>query len=265
MKIIIPTKGRLKNQLTMQNMPRELYPDIVIVSPSKERFFHQSNWEGVLAISQPDDNMGIAAKRKWIIENELDDKIVMLDDDLRFAVRRDDDPKLFRKAEPKDILLAFWELENKINERCPHAGFGVRGSGIGDAAQAGGWQTTGKRMMYSLGYHVPTIKEKIILGRLSTHEDIDVTLQLLLLGYPNAVNFSFVTDQAFGKPGGCTNERTIGQNNLDVMQLAEFFPGYVRVTEKQYKESVPRLECVCQWQKALSDGLLKRKQREQTH
>ena len=262
MRIIIPTKGRMSNQLTISNLPPELQKVTTIVSPQVERYWHEQNWPLAKAVAQPDDKMGIAEKRKWIIDVTSYERIVMLDDDLRFAVRRDDDPGKFRKAEPEDVLLAFTQLKNQLTSECPHAGFAVRGGGIGEQAKAGGWQFTGKRMMYSLGYHIPTVRAKAIFGRIGTHEDMDITLQLLRQGLPNAVNFSFVTDQAFGKKGGCTEERTVEKNNLDVLELARLHPGYVRVTEKQYKASVPRLEVVCAWQQCLKDGLRDRQLRE---
>jgi len=263
MKIIIPTKGRISNQLTIANLPEELRKNTVLVCPEKERFWHSQKQSFVTVIAQPDPDMGIADKRKWIMEQSRNEwnyeKIVMLDDDLRLAIRRIDDPGLFRKAGPEDIIKAFRELEEILSPEIPHAGFAVRGSGIGDAAKQGGWQVTGKRAMYSLAYHVSTVLDNAEFGRIGTHEDIDITLQLLRKGFPNAINFSFVTDQAFGKPGGCSDERTVEKNNVDVLKLAELHPGYVRVTEKMYKVSTPRLEVVCAWQKALKDGLLNRK------
>lgn len=255
MRIYIPTKGRISNQLTIANLPDELKSKTSIVAPQSETFFHRNNHPLCEVIPQPDPKMGIAEKRKWIMGIATDDKIVMLDDDLRFAMRREDDPGKFRKAEPADVLKAFAELEEALSEEIPHAGFSVRGSGIGDAAKRGGWQTTGKRMIYSLGYHVPTVKEHAIFGRIENHEDMDICLQLLTKGFPNAVNFSFVTDQAFGKAGGCTDERTVESNNVGSYRLAELFPDYVKVSEKDYKASVPRIEVVVQWQKALQFGL----------
>jgi hypothetical protein len=177
----------------------------------------------------------------------------MLDDDLRFAVRRDDQPDRFLKAEEGQVIAAFRELDKILSAEIPHAGFAARGSGIGSRAQEGGWQQ-GKRMIYSLGYHIPTVRKHAIFGRIETREDMDITLQLFANGFPNSVNHSFVCDQEFGKPGGCTNERTIERSNADALTLAGLHPGYVKVVEKEYKASIPRLEVICQWLKAMKDG-----------
>lgn len=257
MRIYIPTKGRISQQLTIQNLPEGLRGQMTIVSPSNEVFWHHKNWPTAEVVQQPDDNMGISAKRAWIVETATDDKIVMLDDDLRFAVRRDDDPTKFRKAESADVLKAFAELEAILDEETPHAGFSARGGGIGDAAQRGGWQE-GKRMMYVLGYHVPTVRKHVVFGRMPTHEDMDVCLQLLTRGFPNLVNYTFVVDQKFGNPGGCTDERTIDINNADSLKLAELFPQFVRTSLKEYAGSPPRVEVVCAWLKALAYGRTQR-------
>lgn len=256
MKIYVPTKGRIKGQLTVQNLPKDIHKHVVIVCPSNERFWHEQNHPGVEVVVQGNDEFNISEKRAWILNfaNERgEETLVMLDDDLRFAVRRDDDPTKFRKAESEDIIFAFMEMSLFLTKDVPHAGFSARGSGIGEAAQRGGWQE-GKRMMYVLGYHVPTVLREAVHGRLSTHEDMDVCLQLLTKGYPNLVNFTFVVDQKFGNPGGCTKERTLEINNADSLKLAELHPGFVRTTEKTYVGSPNRVEVVCSWLKALEHG-----------
>jgi hypothetical protein len=253
MKIVIPTKGRLNKQLTLTNLPLALRPHIILVCPSQEAFFHRQNFSGIEVIAQPDPGITIAQKRRWIMENIDTEKLVMLDDDLRFAVRREDDPAKFLKATAGQILAAFEGLEAILGPMIPHAGFSARGSGIGESAQRGGWQY-GKRMMYVLGYHLPTVKANAEFGRIETREDMDLTLQLFAKGFKNAVNFSFVVDQQFANAGGCTNERTMERSNADAFKLAELHPGYVRVVEKEYKESIPRQEVVVQWLKAMEEG-----------
>ncbi len=271
LKIIIPTKGRVKQQLTLQNLPPELQAQTVLVCPEIEvsslktefRFWMRQP-TGTAIWAQPAEIKTIAQKRHWILKacNDLGwTKIVMLDDDLRFAVRREDDPGLFRAAVNQDIIDAFMQLESVLGSDTPHAGFSARGGGISDTAKQGGWQA-GKRMMYVLGYHVPTVLQEAIHGRISTHEDMDVCLQLLVKGFPNSVNFSFVVDQKFGNKGGCTDERTLEQNNADSYQLALWFPDYVKAKEKEYKGQANRVEVVCQWVKAMKDGIRNRQQRQ---
>lgn len=258
MKIIIPTKGRVTSQFTLKNLPPELHADVILVAPEKEGWRHKANFPNVEFLAQPDPAMGIAEKRKWIVESLGFEKLVMLDDDLRFSQRRLDDTSLFVKATMDETRTAFRELREVLSEDVPHAGFSARGGGINAQAQEGGWQA-GKRMMYVLGYHTPTVLANAEFGRVPTHEDMDICLQLLTKGLKNLVNFSFVVDQKFGSPGGCTDERTVESNNVDVLTLAQLHPGYVRVVEKAYLTSVSRLEVVCQWKKCLQDGELRKR------
>jgi len=258
MRIYIPTKGRTHKQVTLSNLPRSFREQVTIVCPEKEALWHQRSYPTCEVLVQPDPKMGISEKRKWIVDTTPYERIVMLDDDLRFAVRREDDPGKFRPAVEKDIIVAFSTLDAILDGQTPHAGFAARGGSIGESAKKGGWQE-GKRQMYVLGYHIPTVREHAVFGRLSTHEDMDVTLQLLTKGFPNLVNFTFVVDQKFGNPGGCTDERTVEINNADSLALAALHPGFVRTTKKEYTGSTPRVEVVCAWVKALEYGLSFRK------
>ena len=255
MKIYIPTKGRVKNQLTLENLPPELYVQATLVCPPSEVNRMKQNHEHVEILAQPDENMEIYEKRKWIVDICPEDKMVMLDDDLRFAVRRADDPAKFLKATNEEVIQAFKELDLLLSEEIPHAGFAVRGMGIGEAAQEGGWQEA-KRMIYTLGYYLPIARYWAEWGRMRIREDMDITIQLLSMGFPNMVNHSFVTDQKYGNPGGATKERTVDISNEAAELLQSLHPEYVTLKEKVYTNSPTRIEVVCQWQKALKDGLV---------
>jgi hypothetical protein len=254
MRIVIPTRGRTGQQLTLNGsasssgLPKELYPNVTIVCPAGEARYHTTR---VQVVAQPDATWTIARKRRWILEElcAKDEKVVMLDDDLRFCVRREDNPMYFRSAKPEDVLRAFKELEEQLSPQVPHAGFAARQMSINPAAQRGGWQTA-KRMMYVLGYHVPTVLANAELGRIETREDFDLTLQLLVKGFPNAVSYTYQVDQKIDRPGGCTGERTWERSNADALKLKEYFPEFVKVIEKKYRDNT-RLEVQVQWQKIL--------------
>lgn len=263
MKIIIPTRGRVGRQVTYSGLSPELRKNTFIVCPEKEVRYHESNHPQCTVVAQPDPNWKIFQKRRWIMENARKvfktDKIAMLDDDLRFCIRRSDDPKKFLTATPKQTEQYFQELEEMLSPTVPHAGFSARGGGISDKAQLGGWQRA-KRMMYVLGYHVPTVMKNSDPFRIETREDMDVSLQLLRKGLPNAVNYTFVVDQKFGAPGGASLERDFERANKDAQRLAELHPGLVRIVQKSdtgrglSEAARTRLEVVVQWQRALLEG-----------
>lgn len=254
--IVVPTKGRVDKQRTVKRLPKELRVMTVLVCPAAEAPYHKRADLGVGVLAQPDPAWTIARKRRWILEELAPgrgaDKVIMLDDDLEFSVRRPDNPARFLVARPDQVLPAFVELARQLSPAVPHAGFAVRQGA--DKNTTAGWIGVG-RMMYSLGYHVPTVLANAELGRIETREDMDLTLQLLRKGLPNDIYNSFTAGQGFGNPGGCTGERTLERSNADARRLAELFPGYVRVEERQYKNSPVRLEVTCYWQKAYRDAL----------
>jgi hypothetical protein len=90
MQIIIPTRGRTNQQLTLQSLPRELRKRTTLVCPKREASGLYRLYKDVEIVVQPEPDWTIAQKRKWIMEEWLRcgyEKILMFDDDLRFAVK----------------------------------------------------------------------------------------------------------------------------------------------------------------------------------
>ena len=151
----------------------------------------------------------------------------MLDDDLRFATRISLDDWHLKEIVGEELAKEFHLLEDKLGPEYPHVGFGPRQGN--QTLKEVGWKTPGK-MCYSLGYYLPVVLKECELGRIETREDMDLTLQLLGKGYPNAVWHTTVNDQRkFAAPGGATNERTIERSNADAHEL-----GLVQKEHLQY-------------------------------
>jgi hypothetical protein len=241
----------MDQQLTLSRLPRELRKQTTIVCPAQEKL--RLSCFDVEVVAEPGDDWGIAQKRKWIIEEwhrRGCEKIIMLDDDLSFATRISIDGTGLRKIRGKELIPEFARIEEKLSAEYPHVGFGQR---QGNNNVPSGWQTPA-RMIYSLGYYLPIVVRECELGRIETREDMDITLQLLRKGYPNAVWHTTVNDQKSDAPGGCSTYRTTESWNADAYKLARLHPGYVSVVERTYEQST-RLEVICKWQKALEDGL----------
>jgi hypothetical protein len=258
MRIVIPTRGRSDDQLTLSFLPRELRERTTIICPKKEVFKLSGIFveHGPEVIAQPNPDWTIARKRAWIIQQWAPqqgyDKIMMLDDDLRFSTRISSDDWHLREIIGRELIPEFDRIENKLGPEFPHVGFGCRQGN--NQLEEVGWKIPGK-MCYALGYYVPIVKKECEFDLVEVREDMCVSLQLLLKGYPNALWTETVVDQRkYDAPGGASSERTVESSNKDAEKLAGYFPGYVSVVARKYKASVPRLEVVCQWQKALEDG-----------
>lgn len=251
MRIFIPTYRRTNQQLTYANLPKLWRKHTVFVCDERDapflRVLAKPDGAGILLV--PDYVKTIAQKRAWLIRTRSEESILMLDDDLRFACRRDPKSSQLLTA-TEDEKMKFINQMNSNLERYAHAGF----SGRGFAQDYNGW-IENRRMMYALGYRPGVLRKYCELGRIETREDFDYTLQLMKLGFPNSVCYDFVVDQkGYGAKGGASEERTIESSNEDAKKLAELHPGLVRVVEKEYSHSIPRLEVVVSWAKAFKQS-----------
>jgi hypothetical protein len=252
MRIIIPTRGRTEDQLTLQALPGELRKRTSLVCPKLEASTLYRLYPDVEVVIQPDPTWRLARKRAWIVRTWLEagyDKILMLDDDLKFATRISTADWRLREITGQALIPEFNRLEAKLGPDYPHVGFGTR---QGNNRLPAGWQSPG-RQVCTLGYYLPVVARLAEVDRLALRHDMDVTLQLLRRGYPNAIWNTTVHDQRAFAPGGCSLWRTVENSDADARQLAELHPGYVTLVQRRYAVSVPRLEVVCAWSKALQD------------
>jgi hypothetical protein len=273
--LYVPTRGRVERQLTISNLPDEWKKRTIIVCPRSEIRDHQRNHRGIMGITvQPDDDMSIAQKRAWLLRTTKFEKIMMLDDDLRFC-HRQQAPKKFAGYGPHSIAewkkfmtknpgvqsldtltpddprtsMMFEKIEEMLDDY-RHGGIGPRQM---NQAMPGEWNVN-FRAMYALAYHVPTVRKHCKLGRIEHREDFDYTLQLFLAGFENAIYTWGALDQLYNTAGGASLERTIEASNKDAEKLARWFPGIVRVKEKQYLKSLPRKEVIVAWKVAAERG-----------
>jgi hypothetical protein len=254
MQIIIPTRGRTQQQLTLQSLPGELRKRTTLVCPKKETVQLFRLYKDIEIVAQPDPDWKIARKREWIVREWFRcgyDKIIMLDDDLRFATRISTDHPRLRGITDDELISEFNRIEDKLGPDFPHVGFGQR---QGNHLLPAGWKSPGK-MCYALAYYLPIVTKECQFDLVESREDMCVSLQLLLKGYPNAVWTETVVDQrGYDLPGGASDERTVAISNAEAKKLEALFPRHVSVVPRAYKASVPRLEVVVQWRKALEDG-----------
>ncbi len=257
MRIYIPTYRRAYNQRTFKALPGAWQDAITFVTDEYDKRginLAMTRTRDMDFMVVPDTVKTIAQKRAHIFREAHkagETTIVVMDDDLRFDYRQDPDVTKLSIATPGVIGMYLGQLEDKL-QTFAHAGFSAR---QGNNRMPGGWKEPSCRSMYVLGYNVPKVMRICQLGRIETREDFDYTLQLLRAGFPNTVCADVSVDQLYGKPGGCTGQRTVETSNADADLLAELHPGFIRVVNKKYgKTSVDRKEVVVSWQKALESS-----------
>lgn len=243
--IVICTYGRSQRQVTWSSLPESLRSRTLLVVQAREAHLYDTYPTLVL----PPHIQNIGGTREFL-KSKLEDKVLMLDDDLVFATRREDDPTKFRPAIDDEVSAMFSHIELAL-DRFAH---------VGVAPREGANRNTepymyDQRMMRVLGYRMDVLREEeIIFDRLPVMEDFDATLQLLRKGYHNVILNSWCHNQGGSNTdGGCSSFRTDGVQEAAARGLAELHRGFVTVVKKQTKTSwggKERYDVRIQWKKA---------------
>src|SRR5262245_7539357 len=144
---------------------------------------------------------GIAAVRQEALERADDDKIVLLDDDLWFYVRRQYDPPRLRDAEPADLEALWAATEHCLSPDLPQIGVSFRQHNDGTLPA----YTYNGRADRAFALHRPTLARLGITFGVHLMENFHVTLSLLRAGYPNMIWWHWASGQpASNMPGGCS-------------------------------------------------------------
>ena len=260
LQIVIPSYRRMARQSTLSYLPPSWAERTTLVVDQEDANrvpLYRSDLKGARVMVCHPEIKTIAEKRAWIIRHPDFNKIVMFDDDLRFAVRINETDTKLRQSTHDDLDFYLRMLDSEL-DKLVHAGWSAR-QGNNNVKHHGYVENT--RMMFVLGYDCATLRDmeakgQIQLGRVRTREDMELTLQLLKLGYVNSVDFRIAADQVSGyaAKGGCSDERTVESSNADAEEFAALHPGLVRVVEKAYKGSVNRKEVVVSWKKAFKES-----------
>jgi hypothetical protein len=265
LRVVIPTYRRMPKQATLSFLPDEWAASATLVVDAQDaslQKLYASQLRGAEIMIHPPEIDTIAKKRAWIIERfskpDRTSKIVMMDDDLRFAVRKSEDPtQTALVPADKSSLDAHLNLMDELLDGVAHYGWSMRQGNNNFKGVDGGFLAENGRMCYVLGYDCGLIwrmheRGDIKLGQVAYREDMDLTLQLLKRGWNNLVNYAIAADQCagFGAKGGCSEERSIEASNEAAHELARLHPGLVKVVQKEYEGSVKREEVIVQWKKA---------------
>jgi len=194
----------------------------------------------------------LGAVRRWLMENHEGDYMVQMDDDLRFAVRRKDDPTKFRQPESPDEVDEMFDRIFALLREVPLVG--VRQRGGANRSTPPVEVATRQCMLHALD--LQAARENGWVYKSCVFEDFDYTLQVLTSGYENAVLNTHVIDQREAQaPGGVEGYRTNDLMAQDALELAMNFPGFVRVVEKAgWRGMASRTDVNVQWKKALSSA-----------
>lgn len=252
MDIVIPTMGRINQQDTWESLKGSGY-SIVLACPEDEVASHEARGRPVLPI--PNCIQGIAATRHAILET-CGEKVVMMDDDLTFAVRREDEPDKFRPAKATDITEMLRRLSSLL-DTYGHASIAMR---------EGGNRQTKPVLHCSRVARVIAYRKKAYFAsgadfRNSTvMDDFEVTLHMLTRGWKSAILNTHVQNQrSSGAPGGASLYRDLAMHADAARKLASRYPKFVKAVQKTTKTAwggATRTDVLVQWKKAYESGVL---------
>jgi len=206
MELVCFSAGRAGRTLLPSKLPLGIAGRMILLVPhgqrgDYERFGNRNVQE------TPEGVTGIARRRQWWLEQTAADKLVMLDDDLRFDTRREDDPEKFLVSTFDEVSLLFRDIETQLDrfihltvtprEGGNHTGAEGRYMEVGRATRVHGLRPRRIRELGCRYDHLPVM------------EDLDMKLQLLRLGHPNLiVNYMVQGQGQSNAPGGCSVYRT---------------------------------------------------------
>lgn len=270
MKIIIPSMGRsdilsTAKQLQFAGIPKK-YECFIVVIPEERNIYEKYYGDSFRIISVA--LRGTNNVRQFVIENcnVEDNKILMMDDDLRFFHRPDmDNVSLYQSTGEQILEMVRW-IEQQL-ENYAHVGIPTRTQNF---------QLT-SRMEKAKSFELKTVRlnhlhafrKDIILGEelnfhggleINVMEDFNMVLNLLELGYPNIMSCKWAHNQRFSNSrGGATSYRSLELLKICALKLKEQHPQVVTVVQKTTKSSwggtpdnpVTRTDVRIQWQKSL--------------
>lgn len=251
--IYIPSRGRLLEQPSFKALSAANIP-VQIVVPPAELVGYASRWGAHNVLPCPVD--GIANTRQWIMEHSPTDLVCMVDDDLEFFHRKEDDRAKLRPITDVELRRAFTELEQLLRDPgTAHAGLACR-EGANRCTDSHIWNT---RILRVLAYdRSKLMREHIAFGRMQVMEDFDVALRLLRAGYQNVVRNMYAHNQGgSGSAGGCSTYRTMEVQAQAARQLASLHPTFVKIVEKTTKAAWgggTRTDVQISWKKAYASA-----------
>lgn len=249
MQIVIPTYGRSSplQQHTLRQLQAAGVEAHLVVQKREAHLYH---WFKGPLIVLPDVVRTISATRDYLTSLPYD-RIVSLDDDLHFAVRRDDAPDKFRQPTDNDIREMVFNLWGMADDY-PMVGIGPREGGNRNTEEF----LYNTRIMRVLAFNTKYLRDKqITFAPMELMEDFHVNLQILRSGRDTIVLNRWVSNQAAGSnaPGGCSSYRSEALQTAEAHKLAGLHPGFVRVVQKATKTAWGggvRTDVTVQWKAA---------------
>lgn len=254
--IYIPTYKRIGRQETWSWLPADVQRDhaFLVAVPEEAEALEMLGYNVLSCPAQ-----GIAATRQWIMDNHdlaRGNVAIMMDDDLKFSVRRQDEPTKFVKpAKGSPEVQEMLDLMEGLMDFVPFGGL---------AARSGANRVTEPYRMNARIYDSWVVNVKVAralnirVDRVPFMEDFDTALQFLHYGFPNLMlNTHVKDDNGSNVSGGCSAYRDDTGQELAAMQLKGLWPDFVTLVQRPAWNGMDgsRTDVRIGWAKAYKQGL----------
>lgn len=225
MRIFIPTAGRgpeaQHSYLKLWNWGYR----VTLVCPTSE--YDEFAMHDLDVVGCPAE--GIGPTRQWILEHSDDNKVVMVDDDLKSWAVRNPSEISYRPATGTDIASGLRWLDDMLTGYA-HAGIGPRlFSNVKPNVEFNG------RMMRCVAYRKDIVL-KYTQGFAFLMEDLEMTVQLIRMGFEGITTYEIVQDQpASNAPGGCSTYRNASAQRTAALAFHAWHKDFTRLTSKAPK------------------------------
>jgi hypothetical protein len=259
MDLFVLTYGRAtpQRQHTLRRLSEAGLPVRLVVQAREwTEYAWVSKLVNVMLDILPENILTVAPTRQFITDTLATDKFVMMDDDLHFFKRRDDDRTKFRDMTDAELVGMFQRIEQELAWHM-HVGIASREGGNRNTEEF----LSNTRIMRLLGYkRSALIRHKALFDEMEVMEDFHVALTLLRAGRSNLVLNDYCHNQAQGSaaPGGCSHFRTPELHEANAYRLAKLHAPYVTTVKKETKTAWgggTRTDVRVQWKKAYNDAL----------
>ena len=176
--------------------------------------------------------------------------IIMMDDDVKFAVHELENPKTtYHKMSPEEFETMCFKLVDVLNEETPLSGIKARQFSMDKKSET---EENG-RIIQVFGMDLDIILSegfKFNYGQ-PCISDYYFVITLLKNGYKNIVLNRYTRDDTPNSPGGCATYRTAEMQTKSAVALYKLFPDVITLKQKKgssWKEV--RVNPIVRWKKA---------------
>jgi len=258
--IYIPSSGRPTRQVTLEAIPRSLWPRVRLVVQARQYSAYAAAPWPVTLLKLPKHINRLGPTLGWINAHAREHSpqaYYALDDDIEFLWRAWSQPgksKLYRATtEQKEAMFSM------TDDWLKHKGIGA----VSISNRFGNnfhpeWSRTGAlRISQFLAYRTAaTIGVKF--GRVLVYTDQDITLQILALGYACRVSYGFAYQEVGGynHAGGCSVYRTAEVEDKFARKMVQLHAPFTKlrmINDPRWKRKMAR--ATFQWKKIWLNGL----------